>query len=230
MKKAVLAVVVLLCFALSYNASAQLSKQEKKEWKKQMKDLDIESFKKLVEEKESLQSQVASLNSQISSLQARANDKTAEADRLNAQVKDLQNQLAEAKAVTQAQQEPNNMDISGKNTRVVKGVAFKVQIGAFRNKNLAKYFENNGSFDGEVDNTSERYTLGTFTDYWEADKFKKYLREMGVKDAWIVAYKDGQRVPLKDVFADARLAIKKRSLSRKRSYFIFSYFRTEVAA
>ncbi|AHM61443.1 hypothetical protein D770_15945 [Flammeovirgaceae bacterium 311] len=197
MKKAVLAVVVLLCFGLSYNASAQLSKKEKKEWKKQMKDLDVEAFKKLVEEKESFESQVASLNSQVSSLQARANEKTTEADRLKSEMKDLQNQLAEAKA-SQAQ-EANNMDISGKSTRVVKGVAFKVQIGAFRNKDLTKYFENNGSFDGEVDNTTQRYTLGTFTDYWEADKFKKYLREMGVKDAWIVAYKDGQRVPLKDV-------------------------------
>ena len=198
MKKAVLAVVVVLCFTLNYNASAQLSKKEKKEWKKQMKDLDVESFKKLVEEKESLESQVASLNSQVSSLQSRANDKTAEADKLNSQVKDLQNQLAEAKAV-QTSQEANNMDVSGRNTRVAKGVAFKVQIGAFRNKDLAKYFDNNGSFDGEVDNSNQRYTLGTFTDYWEADKFKKYLREMGVKDAWIVAYKDGQRVPLKDV-------------------------------
>ena len=87
----------------------------------------------------------------------------------------------------------------GRATRSAAGVVFKVQIGAFRNKNLAKYFENDGSFDGEVDNTLERYTLGVFTDYWEADKFKKYLREMGVKDAWIVSYKDGTRVPLKDV-------------------------------
>ena len=199
MKKTVLAVVVLLCFALTNNASAQLSKQEKKEWKKQMKDLDVESFKKLVEEKESLESQVASLNSQVSSLQSRANEKTAEAERLNGQLKDMQNQLAEAKAAAQVKAEPNNMDITGKGNRVVPGVAFKVQIGAFRNKDLAKYFDNNGSFDGEVDNSNQRYTLGTFTDYWEADKFKKYLREMGVKDAWIVAYKDGQRVPLKDV-------------------------------
>ncbi len=199
MKKAVLALAVILSFTLSYNASAQLSKQEKKEWKKQMKALDVESFKKLVEEKESLESQVASLNSQVSSLQSRANDKASETDRLSSEVKDLKNQLQEAQAQLVSQQEANNTDISGNNTRVAKGVAFKVQIGAFRNKNLAKYFENNGSFDGEVDNKTERYTLGTFTDYWEADKFKKYLREMGVKDAWIVAYKDGQRVPLKDV-------------------------------
>jgi len=32
----------------------------------------------------------------------------------------------------------------------------------------------------------------------EADNFKDYLREMGVKDAWVVCYKNGKRVALKD--------------------------------
>ena len=41
--------------------------------------------------------------------------------------------------------------------------------------------------------------LGVFRDYWEADTFKKYLREMGVSEAWIVSFKDGQKVPIKDV-------------------------------
>ena len=31
------------------------------------------------------------------------------------------------------------------------------------------------------------------------DKIKKYMRDMGVKDAWIVPFKDGQRVDIKDV-------------------------------
>ena len=44
-----------------------------------------------------------------------------------------------------------------------------------------------------------RYTLGIFRDYPEADNFKKYMREMGVSDAWIVSYNDGVRVPLKEV-------------------------------
>ena len=42
-------------------------------------------------------------------------------------------------------------------------------------------------------------TIGIFRDYWEADTFKKYLREMGVKDAWIVPFKDNVRVEIKDV-------------------------------
>ena len=44
-----------------------------------------------------------------------------------------------------------------------------------------------------------KYTIGVFKDYWEADTFKKYVREMGVRDAWIVSYRDGQRVDIKDV-------------------------------
>jgi hypothetical protein len=75
-----------------------------------------------------------------------------------------------------------------------------VQIGAFRDKNLQKYFKNHKNFSGEVDaDGTKKYTLGCFKDYWEADNFKKYMREMGVTDAWIVAYKDGKRVPIKDV-------------------------------
>jgi hypothetical protein len=80
------------------------------------------------------------------------------------------------------------------------GLVFKVQIGAFRNKDLSKYLENNPNFSGDVDaDGTRKYTLGYFGDYWEADNFKKYLREMGVKDAWLVAYKNGQRVEMKDV-------------------------------
>jgi hypothetical protein len=75
-----------------------------------------------------------------------------------------------------------------------------VQVGAFRNKDLAKYLDNNPNFSGDTDQDGARkYTLGYFKNYWEADNFKKYLREMGVSDAWLVSYKDGKRVPIKDV-------------------------------
>jgi len=90
----------------------------------------------------------------------------------------------------------NPMDFS-------KGVVFKVQVGAFKNKDLSKYFDNNPNFGGEAaDKDSaepQRITIGIFRDYWEADTFKKYMRDMGVKDAWIVPYKDGTRVEIKDV-------------------------------
>lgn len=199
MKNFAILLSALLVLCLITPLQAQLSKKEKKEWKKQMKSLDVEEFKNIIEEKEALDSQISSLKSEVNSLQSKLSEKNQEVSQLQSQVKDAQNQLDESKASLTKLQNDDSMDISGQNTRVAKGVVFKVQIGAFRNKELSKYFGQNGSFDGEVDNSMERYTLGTFPDYWEADKFKKYLREMGVKDAWVVAYKDGIRVPLKDV-------------------------------
>ena len=103
------------------------------------------------------------------------------------------------KAIAKAKQEATEAPAT---TSAVSqdGVVFKVQIGAFRNKDLSKYFENNENFGGETEADGvQKITLGNFRDYWEADTFKKYLREMGVNDAWIVPYKDGTRVAMKDV-------------------------------
>lgn len=201
MKKAAILLSLLFCFCLLIPAEAQLSRKERKEWKKQKKRLDVEEFKNMVEEKEQLENQVNSLKGQVNNLESQLSTKDQQVGKVQSELKDVQNQLEETKASLTKLQQDDSKDISrqGNSTRVAKGVVFKVQIGAFRNKELSKYFDKAGSFDGEVDNSMERYTLGIFEDYWEADQFKKYLRDMGVKDAWVVSYKDGQRVPLKDV-------------------------------
>lgn len=88
---------------------------------------------------------------------------------------------------------------SYKKSAPVQGLVYKVQIGAFRNYDITKYFNRHDNFSGTVDEDGTmRYTLGAFSDYWEADKFKSYLRNMGVNGAWLVAYKDGKRVSMKD--------------------------------
>ena len=59
---------------------------------------------------------------------------------------------------------------------------------------------NSANFSGEIgEDGLKRYSLGYFKDYWEANTFKKYLREMGVKGAFIVPFKDGVKVDIKDV-------------------------------
>jgi outer membrane murein-binding lipoprotein Lpp len=177
---------------------AQLSKQEKKEWKKKAKQFSKspETLKQLTEEKEAAEGQVSTLNQRMTQLQASVSDKDAKINELEDQLTQARSQLTAARAeLAQAKESPviNPMDFS-------KGVVFKVQIGAFKNKDLAKYFDNNPNFGGEVrEGEPQKITIGIFRDYWEADTFKKYMREMGVKDAWIVPYKDGQRVEIKDV-------------------------------
>jgi hypothetical protein len=192
---------VFFCLALIFSASqsfAQLSKKEKKEWKKKAKEYSKhpQNLKQLIEDKDAATGQLSSLNQKLTDLQASISDKDARIAELEDQLSRSRSELTATKAeLAQLKESPviNPMDFS-------KGVVFKVQIGAFKNKDLAKYFENNPNFGGEVkENEPQKITIGIFRDYWEADKFKKYMREMGVKDAWIVPYRDGQRVEIKDV-------------------------------
>jgi archaellum component FlaC len=192
---------IFLCLALIFSGMqvfAQLSKKEKKEWKKKAKEYSKNptSLKDFTEAKQTADNDNASLKNQVATLNKQVSDKNARISELEEQLSRMRAEVASAKAELAAYKEAppqNSMDFS-------RGVVFKVQIGAFKNKDLSKYFDNNPNFGGEATEKGEqRFTIGIFRDYWEADKFKKYMREMGVKDAWIVPYKDGQRVEIKDV-------------------------------
>lgn len=188
--------VMLMGAGTSY---AQLSKDEAKEWKKRAKDYkkNPEQLKALVEEGEDLKGQVSSLNNQVENLQSQLSDKNAQISSLRSDMQEMKAQLAAA------QQKVASMQSQPKQKPTVEGdegVWFKVQVGAFKNIDMSEYFKNNPNFSGEQSEEGyQRITLGRFRDYWEADKFKKALRDMGVKEAWIVPYKDGTRVPLKQV-------------------------------
>lgn len=194
-------ITLLFCLALLFTGTetfAQLSKQEKKEWKKKAKEYAKapDNLKQFTEDKQSADNQVAALNKRVTDLQRTMGDKDTRIAELEDQLSQMRGQLNSARAELAKQKESpqvNPMDFS-------RGVVFKVQVGAFKNKDLAKYFDNNPNFGGEVrENEPQRVTIGIFRDYWEADQFKKYMREMGVKDAWIVPYRDGQRTDIKEV-------------------------------
>lgn len=193
--------ILFFCLALIFSTSqtyAQLSKQEKKEWKKKAKEFSRNpaNLKQLTEDKEAAEGQVSSLTDKVSQLQSSMSNKDAKIAELEDQLSEARAQLTSTRAeLAQLKESPvvNEMDFS-------QGVVFKVQIGAFKNKDLQKYFDNNPNLGGEVkEGEPQKITIGIFRDYWEADTFKKYMREMGVKDAWIVPYRDGQRVEIKDV-------------------------------
>lgn len=185
MKKIFLPLALIISLAIS--SFGQMTKEESKEWAKKIKILTPESYKQLVDEKEALSTEVVKLKQENEVLKAQVSD-------LNAKLKAAQTALEEKQQAAAAAEA--NVPV---NTMAAKGIVYKVQIGAFKNKDLSKYFENNKNFSGEVDaDGTKKYTLGAFPTYWEADNFKKILREMGVNDAWVVAYKDAKRIELKD--------------------------------
>ena len=192
---------ILLCLVFTFvavnNVQAQLSKKEAKEWKNKAKDLkkNPDQLKQIYDDNASMKDEITGYKRQIASLESDLKTKNSSIDQLTENMKNLQAELdaAKQKAADLSNQKPTGPVYDD------SGVVFKVQIGAFRSKDLSKYFNNTENFSGESADSVQKITLGRFRDYWEADTFKKYLREMGVKDAWIVPYKDGTRVAMKDV-------------------------------
>lgn len=77
------------------------------------------------------------------------------------------------------------------------GIVFKVQIGAFRSPVPQESFSDMTPVMGEtVGNGLVRYTAGLFTGAEGAMAAKDLVRERGYRDAFVVAYRDGQRIPL----------------------------------
>jgi len=185
MKKIFLPIALIVSVVLT--SFGQMTKEETKEWAKKLKALTPENYKQLIVERETLTTEAEKLRQENSVTKAQIDD-------LNTKLKAAQEVQETKQQVAAAAQ--SNVPV---NTMAAKGVVYKVQIGAFKNRDLSKYFENNKNFSGEVDaDGTKKYTLGSFPTYWEADNFKKYLREMGVSDAWVVAYKDGKRIEVKD--------------------------------
>tara|TARA_R110000868_G_scaffold92821_1_gene257431 strand:+ start:60 stop:677 length:618 start_codon:yes stop_codon:yes gene_type:complete len=191
---------IIFCVAIVTDASAQMSKKEAKEWKKRIKKLTPDQYQTLLEENKSLKSQVSSLKKEVTGVDDKLKDKDDQIAQYQDQVSTLRSDLAAAKK--EAASKPKQVAASspvGGSVQSTSGVVFTVQIGAFAKKDLKKFAENNPAFQSDAKDGLMKYTIGMFRDYWEADTFKKYLREIGVKDAFIASYKDGQRVPIKDV-------------------------------
>lgn len=189
MKRLVTLFAITLAMLVSFDGMAQMSKKEAKEWKKRKKKTSPESFKSMIDENKSMKSQVASLRSELDNVDDQLASKDDQINQYAAQAADLRDQLATANSKAASSNSGSNIDEN-------VGVIFKVQIGAYKEIDLSE--DNSSSFSAEKGDLN-KYTIGVFKDYWEADTFKKYVREMGVKDAWIVSFRDGQRVDIKDV-------------------------------
>lgn len=76
------------------------------------------------------------------------------------------------------------------------GVHYEIQIGAFNHFDLEKYKRGLQELHAEttIDGT-DKLTLGKFKDLNTAKDFLADVREMGFKDAWIVAKENGVRIP-----------------------------------
>ncbi|MFL5762805.1 MAG: hypothetical protein ACJ77K_02615 [Bacteroidia bacterium] len=85
------------------------------------------------------------------------------------------------------------------NEKLPEGLIFKVQIGAFRNPIPQDLFKGISPITGETTPQGfTRYTAGLFATFATADKVKEEIRALGYKDAFVVAFLNGKRIPMID--------------------------------
>ncbi|MEO6883230.1 MAG: hypothetical protein ABI199_04305 [Bacteroidia bacterium] len=88
------------------------------------------------------------------------------------------------------------------NPKMPNGVYFKVQIGAFRNQIPQDLFKGMKPVIGETTPQGFiRYSAGMFTGIDKADDAKNKIIGMGYKDAFVVAFVNGKRVPMNEAMA-----------------------------
>ena len=85
------------------------------------------------------------------------------------------------------------------NDKLPEGLIYKVQIGAFRKPIPQDLFVGMSPITGETTPQGFiRYTAGIFKNLSTAENIKNEIKSLGYKDAFIVAFNNGKRIPLKE--------------------------------
>lgn len=78
------------------------------------------------------------------------------------------------------------------------GIIYSIQIGAYLGRDLQKFNSNMLTLQQHSGENINQFTLGLFTSYKEALEFRKMVSELGFKDAYVTALKNGKRIQINE--------------------------------
>lgn len=85
-----------------------------------------------------------------------------------------------------------------------EGLVYKIQVGAFRNPIPQTLFKGFSPISGQRTSSGiTRYFAGSFLDFKDADAAKQEIRNLGYRDAFVVAFRNGTRVNINDATGEA---------------------------
>lgn len=191
----------LICFSFfvlspkisAQNPNTELSKSEKKKWKTIARAYGKNpvALKLLTEEHSYLKKNSTEWEAEIVRLKEMLATKNQNNSMQLATIEELRSEilsLREELQRTRMTANQNQYDI---------GVWFRVQIGAYEKEQLNAGQLNSDKLSVEGGDL-QRIVLGHYRNYDEAQQMRDNLRKLGLKDAWIVSYKDGRRIPIED--------------------------------
>lgn len=181
---------ILLILAITPTIIFAQGSAEKKKLRKElrtyrkMKPMEIRSmkmnFENKLKDKKNQELIYKNMQRKYDSLQNAMNANNAKLSQLEAQL-----QLAQAAAA--------NAKPTG-----AKGYYYRVQLGAFKFYAIKSKSASDESYNAESTPEMDKMTLGLFYTLAEADQFKEDVRKMGIKDAYVVPFKDGKRITHKE--------------------------------
>ncbi len=199
--------VLAMVFSGSQSYAQELSRDEVKAIKKELKQYrkDPMSYQKLKDEHRLFRKQKEDAERQLSALrvdQGQGNDQLA---RKQEEVSDLNNQLMSAQSTIQrleaelANRPTTTMDPPPMpRDNFLAGLVYRVQIGAYRKATVPGQAESSDQMTVESSDGMQKILIGNFRNYDEAKELGDYFKRIGLRDAWVVPYRDGQRITLKE--------------------------------
>ena len=198
-------VLFLAVFVLGQHSvqAQKLSKQDEDKYKtlaKQYKK-NPAMLASLMEKYNEYKDENTELKEKLNLLEASGNRKSERIGELESQVNAVQAQLAQCRAKQQEVEAAMQQMAPAVNTDAQwsQGVVYRVQMGAFKDKKMPADWETSDGLSLEEDGSMQKIVVGHFRDYNAAAEMKNKLKAMGIKGAWVVSYKDGQRVPITQI-------------------------------
>lgn len=170
-------------------AQSTLSRSEKKALKK-----EIKAYKKAPETyksmKDKTRNKIESLEAEIEDLRNQLAKEWKKADSLEAVLAEASNKVSELETAV------NELEKASINCGKVpsRGTVYSVQIGNYKVLDLRNSFNANKGLRTENYTGGNAYMIGNFTTVQEAVQFAADIKKLGISDAFVTQYIDGNRM------------------------------------
>jgi hypothetical protein len=220
MKRSVILFTVLsalfLCIdAASHTAEAQGNsrreqRRERQRWKRTARSY-VRNPLALKTREEAYQEQISQLTQKNNELTQRYTELQAQLDMCEANNRRCQSRVDSAinaaqrlqsayeilKEQCESQRAQQNNSGSG-DPNMTRGLVYRVQVGAYERFDMTRYNAEGGNFSAETADNLNKYLMGRFRSYANAQAFRDDVRRLGIRDAFVVAYNDGTRISIQD--------------------------------
>lgn len=198
MKSLALVFILVFSWSLAPVQAQELSKEERREWRNRAKDYrrNPAALKALFEDHEAYRDRASAAEASKNQAQAELEAKTRQIAAMEDQMADLRQQLSIAQQAA-ASQPPAQPDVLPSD-RMLDGIVFRVQLGAFQQNRIDEGLDTSENLSLEESDNLQKVVVGQFRNYDNAKTLRNRLRRMGAKDAFIVAYRDGQRITVEE--------------------------------